>query len=364
MLAAYHRLEPRHTANGELYVKPGMRAYPDLPEGVALLQANADVEAEGVVDASGSAGALALAQSQGVVLETSQATLRCAKRTFAAQPQVELMAGALWDVAAGSTRSIFLLPSTDKGNLRIEAELRGAFNALEEAGVVHLAMHKDQGAKRYEKWAAALFGDLRVVAKRGGWRLSQAVKRKGAAEAVTPQSFEAAGLKLQAEPGVYAAGKLDPGTALLLESIDLAALAGKRVLDLGCGYGLLALKAALHGAAVSALDDDLLAVRATYRNARTYGLDIRCLHSDVNSALKPGETFEMVLMNPPFHVGKGVRLEVPGAFIAAAYQHLEPGGELILVANKALPYEEWLARFAYWETLTTNATFKVLRAIR
>ena len=71
-----------------------------------------------------------------------------------------------------------------------------------------------------------------------------------------------------------------------------------------------------------------------------------------------------MLTNPPFHVGKGVRLELPHAFIAAAYKHLRPGGEMVLVANRALAYESLLARFAYWETLHTAGGFKVLRALR
>jgi hypothetical protein len=99
-------------------------------------------------------------------------------------------------------------------------------------------MHKDQGAKRYEGYIKERFGSLDVLAKRGGWRLARATKQRLEPKAVHPLRFEAAGLELTAWPGVFAAGKLDPGTKLLLEALDFSSLAGKRVLE------------ALHGAPV------------------------------------------------------------------------------------------------------------------
>ena len=368
MLQHYHNLEPRALNGRTVFTKPGVRAYPELHPATELF-VKAEVSGGALLDASGSAGAAALAvldifdKAEVVtVLEPSRAALRCAQKTFGA-PNVVLAAGAVWDAPAAKADTVLLTPATDRGNVRVAAELAGAHAALRDGGAVYAAMHKDQGAKRYEQLLAARFGNAEILAKNGGWRLARAYKKGGEAPALNPVKFEAAGLNLVAEPGVYAAGKLDPGTALLLETYDFENMTGKRVLDLGCGYGLLALKASLAGAEVTALDDDLAAVRSTYRNAQAYGLDLRLLHSDVNSELKD-ERFDTVLTNPPFHVGKGVRLELPHAFIAAAYKHLQPGGEMVLVANRALAYERLLARFAYWETLHTAGGFKVLRALR
>ena len=372
VLRDYHRLEPRPLLNGRLnghYVtKKGVRGYPDISAGASLLARKADLSADRVSDLSSSAGFVALAAlQQGArevgVVEGSRAALRCAKETFSENDAVTLIAGAPWDAPAESADLVCLLPQTDRGTARVLAEFTGAHAALKKDGVAYFALHKDQGAKRYEKAAAALFGESEVVAKEGGWRLSKAVKREGESGEVQPLLFEVAGLNLEAYPGVYAAGKLDPGTAFLLETLDLSPLAGQRVLDLGCGYGLLALKASLAGAWVTALDDDLLAVRSTHQNAKRYGSDVRVLHSDVDSEIS-GETFDAVLMNPPFHVGKQVVMDVPSAFLAAAYVHLRPGGTLMLVANRALPYERDLARWASFETAAVARQFKVLRAIR
>lgn len=364
-LTRYHALEPKTWRESQRYaVKRGLRGYP-LHPGVALLLAKADLNGETCLDASGSGGLLALAAQspKKLVLETSRAALRCAEWTFAGAAGANLSAGAPWDAPPGGADLALLVPATDRGSARVEAELSGVHAALQPDGRAWIVMHKDQGAKRYERWAVRLFGGLEVIAREGGWRLVEATKGRESRAPVEPVTFRAADLTLQAEPGVFAAGKLDPGTARLLEVLPLDGFSGRRVLELGCGYGLIALKASLAGAEVTALDDDFLAVRATHQNAQRYGADVRVLHSDVDSELK-GETFDMVLMNPPFHVGKQVVMDVPQAFLAAAHERLEPGGELVLVANRALPYERALAGFSSQDTLFADDRFKVLRAVR
>ncbi len=326
--------------------------------------AKAELRADALLDATGSGGLVALAADAETktVLETSKAALRCAAWTFA-DSDTRVVAGAPWDAPVAAADLALLAPPTDRGSKRVTAELAGAHAALKPGGSALIVMHKDGGAKRYEKQAAELFGELSVLAKGGGWRLVRAKKVRAEGLEIAPLQFSAADLNLQAESGVFAAGKLDLGTARFLAAVQLEDFAGQRVLELGCGYGVIALKTSLAGAAVTATDDDLLAVRSTHRNAARYGADVRALHSDVDSELQ-GETFDAVLMNPPFHVGKQVVMDVPGAFLAAAYARLEPGGTLTLVANKALPYERELERFSSWETLFADAQFKVLRAVR
>ena len=363
VLTRYHALEPKFLNGARYAVKRGLRGYP-LHPGAALMLAKADLDTGTLVDATGSGGLVALAAvaEKKVVLGTSKAALRCAAWTFA-DSDVQLVAGAPWDAPTGGADLVALAPPTDRGSARVRAELVGAHAALRPGGAALIVMHKDQGAKRYEKEAAALFGELTVLAKDGGWRLVRAKKVFTATLEVSPLHFHAAALDLQADPGVFAAGKLDPGTARFLDVVRFGEFTGQRVLELGSGYGVIALKASLAGAAVTATDDDLLAVRSTHRNAAHYGADVRALHSDVDSELH-AETFDAVLLNPPFHVGKQVVMDVPNAFLAAAYERLRPGGTLTLVANKALPYERELAAFSSWETLFADGQFKVLRAVR
>lgn len=360
-LTSYHALSPRTIGGQQVMHKAGVRE-----AGGLQLARYAELKGKRLLDLSGSLGVLTLQSgaAQSLILESSRAALRCLQATFKDRPDVTVAAGASWEAPQASFEVAFISPSSDKGNRRVALELYGVAQALLPAGSAYVLLHKDQGAKRYEAQLAELFHEVTVVAKGGGWRLSRACRPRPLAPPERWVRFEAAGLSLCAEVGVYAAGKCDPGTAFLLSQLELASCAGKRVLELGCGYGLVALKAALAQGVVSALDDDLLAVRAAHRNAAAYGADLRVLHSDVDSELSAQERFEVVLMNPPFHRGKQVALAVPSAFIAAAYTRLTPGGTLVLVANRALPYERLLAHFAYWETLAVNQSFKVLQAYK
>lgn len=75
-------------------------------------------------------------------------------------------------------------------------------------------------------------------------------------------------------------------------------VAGRRVLDAGCGNGVLAIAAKLLGAAeVVGADIDPMAVQVAERNGRRAKADVDWRHADVASVKGP---FDTVLMNPPF----------------------------------------------------------------
>ncbi len=123
--------------------------------------------------------------------------------------------------------------------------------------------------------------------------------------------------------------------------------ADTRVLDLCTGSGALAVAAARHGVGrVTAIDISRRAVVATWLNTRCRGLDVRVLQGDL---LEPvaGETFDVILSNPPYVPAADDRLPTGGAarcwdagtdgravldrICAEAPAHLAPGGVLLLV---------------------------------
>ncbi len=354
-LINYHKYKSHNLDGLEFYSKAGLRF---LPKHTGLEMMKAKIQPIGqFMDISSSAGYLA-SYKNSIILDTSLASLRAAQKTY---DNKIIAAASIWDFNK-EVDSLAIILSTDKGNARVNAEILGAYKNLKIGGQGYFLVHKNQGAKRYEKEIKSTFGNIKIIAKSSGWRLSKAIKNDNKEITVPWLNFSAANLKLKAQAGVYAAGKLDPGTKFFLEQLDFAQFKNKTLLDIGTGYGILSLKASLAGATVSALDDDLLAIQSCYQNSIQYGLDIRCLHSDVNSSLKDTDLYDVVITNPPFHVGKGVELLLPFAFIAAAYKHLKVGGELFLVANKALAYEPLLAEFKSWKELANNKSFKVLWA--
>lgn len=79
-------------------------------------------------------------------------------------------------------------------------------------------------------------------------------------------------------------------------------IAGCTVLDLGSGTGILAIGAAFLGAEVTAVEDDVEAIRIAGANARDLGCNIRFIRTDVTSeeALTLVPNCDTVIMNPPF----------------------------------------------------------------
>jgi 16S rRNA (guanine1207-N2)-methyltransferase len=118
--------------------------------------------------------------------------------------------------------------------------------------------------------------------------------------------FEAAGRRFQlaAASGVFSADRLDPGTAVLLRKAPLPAADEEgALLDLGCGYGpiALALAAAAPRATVYAVDVNRRALDLVRRNAAAHGLNVvAALPEEVDPALR----FAQLWSNPPIRVGK------------------------------------------------------------
>lgn len=179
------------------------------------------------------------------------------------------------------------------------------------------------------------------------------------------QQFETLGLTLNSHPGVFGHGKVDEGTLLLLESIENS-LPKKtlKVLDMGCGDGIISAWLAQRGHHVTAVDVSAFAVEACKRTLAANGLEGRVLCSDVFSALG-GEQFDWIVSNPPFHKERDISYGPSQRLISAAPEHLNVGGQLILVANGFLPYPDHLQRaFQDFQTLADNRRFKVYGAVK
>lgn len=161
-------------------------------------------------------------------------------------------------------------------------------------------------------------------------------------------------------PGVFSADGPDPGSVVLSEA--LPARLGPRVADLGAGWGYLARAIlARHGVEeVHLVEADHAAVSC----ARLNVTDPRArLHWADATDFAPDTPFDTVVTNPPFHVGRAADPGIGRRFIEAARRMLAQRGELWLVANRHLPYEEAL-RSAFRDVSEhgEDPSFKVFHA--
>ncbi|WP_407709543.1 class I SAM-dependent methyltransferase [Arthrobacter nitrophenolicus] len=174
-------------------------------------------------------------------------------------------------------------------------------------------------------------------------------------------------LEVAAHGAVFAGPKLDIGTRFLLTFLP-AMKPARHAVDLGCGTGILAAMYARHSpeSTVTATDQSAAAAASALATARANGLQdrIRVLQDDALSTMEAGSA-DLVLLNPPFHVGAGVHAGAGLKMIEAAGRVLAPDGELWTVYNRHLPYLPALERqVGPTAVMGQNPKFLVTRSIK
>jgi len=163
-------------------------------------------------------------------------------------------------------------------------------------------------------------------------------------------------------PGVFSRDGLDVGSDLLLST--LSPHTKGKVLDLGCGSGVLATALAQHSPKVRLwlCDVHAAAVEASKATLAANGLEGEVFASNVFSDVTG--RFDLIISNPPFHDGVQTSLDAAHNLIRGAVKHLNSGGELRIVANAFLPYPQVLDEaFGSHEVLAQTGRFKVYRAV-
>lgn len=133
--------------------------------------------------------------------------------------------------------------------------------------------------------------------------------------------------ELHTASGVFSKSRLDPASRLLIESVN--PLPGARLLDLGCGYGVIgiALKKIEPSINLTLSDVNKRALSLAKKNLKSLGLDAEVLESDAYENIN--HVFDMILTNPPQKAGKDVCEKI----ILESPHYLKDGGRFIFVAR-------------------------------
>ncbi len=128
--------------------------------------------------------------------------------------------------------------------------------------------------------------------------------------------------------GIFSPRQIDDGTRLLLENLRVAE--DETAMDLGCGYGPLGIwiaKSAPKGS-VLMVDRDFVAVEYCRQNIGLNNLDnTEVKLSNGFQHISPEQKFSLVVSNLPAKVGN----EMMSLFLHDSYQHLQPGGRIVVV---------------------------------
>ncbi|PKQ31515.1 MAG: MFS transporter [Actinobacteria bacterium HGW-Actinobacteria-2] len=161
--------------------------------------------------------------------------------------------------------------------------------------------------------------------------------------------------------GVFSADGLDLGTAVLLRE-SAPPSGATRLLDLGCGYGVIAvaLAAACPQARVDAVDVNERALELTATNAATNGVGER-VHPMLPEQFDESVRYDQIWSNPPIRIGKDALHEL----LLTWLPRLAPGGEARLVVGKNLgadSLQAWLQASGFGcERIASAKGFRVLR---
>lgn len=195
-------------------------------------------------------------------------------------------------------------------NTSATAEALALAERLQAAGFQgRLELHEEPEKDWYEDWKAEI--DVLRVGERfqlvPEWR--------------TPEA--PVDLVIRLEPGIGFGSGEHETTAMSLAALEKYVTPGMRVVDVGCGSGILAIAAAFLGAgAVVALDNDEQAVHAAKQNAARNDVAVDVRESDLFAALGSDEAADLIVAN--------IITDAVLRLLPELQAHLRPGGKAVL----------------------------------
>ena len=174
------------------------------------------------------------------------------------------------------------------------------------------------------------------------------------------------------DTNVFSRNDVDKGTDLLINSViedikERGARKGERLLDLGCGYGVVGvvMKSVFMSFEVTSVDVNARAVELARENMASNNVKLtKCMQSNVLSALDESDIFDIVMTNPPVRAGK----QTVFSFYEQAYEHMAPGASIysVLQRKQGAPSSEkkLTELFGNCETVAISGGYRVMKAVK
>jgi 16S rRNA (guanine1207-N2)-methyltransferase len=189
--------------------------------------------------------------------------------------------------------------------------------------------------------------------------------RSARADRTVPLTLPDLHLELRTDRGVFSGERIDPGTRVLLLEAPAPAPTVRTALDLGCGYGPIALTLAHRApaATVWAVDVNERARELCAANAAAAGFAERVVVAAPDD-VDPGLRFDLIWSNPPVRIGKAALHDLLDRWLG----RLTPEGRAVLVVQKHLGSDSLARRFADegWTVrrLASRQAYRILEVTR
>jgi 16S rRNA (guanine1207-N2)-methyltransferase len=248
---------------------------------------------------------------------------------------------------------------------RNEAWLEQAFSQVNPGGTIVVSGDKKLGVDSFRKTVEAIAPVTDRLSKHHAvalWftRPQEVNSKQIQALIAEPTKLED---RFTTGPGMFSHTAIDKGSALLVRHFEGRIIG--HVADFGAGWGYLASEVLNHPEKLKSLalyEADFEALEAARMNITGDEFPVSFYWHDVNREAI-AESYDTIVMNPPFHAARSADPTMGQGFIAVAAKRLKPGGKLLLVANRQMPYEAGLrSLFKSVLPLEDNAGYKIIEA--
>ncbi len=248
-----------------------------------------------------------------------------------------------------------------------------AAHALPAGGLLWLCGNKQEGIKGYLQRTSRYLGCQPNIQRQAGMQLGEFTRPTTPAGGplddqnyASLQALDLDGSLWWTKPGIFGWRSIDSGSALLAAALNqvwpASASPPAQVLDLGCGYGYLAVSAAKRWpqASIVATDNNVAAVTACTTNLSPFGDRATARLADCGAGLQG--PFDAILCNPPFHQGFGLQPDLHERFLCRSRELLAPQGHALFVVNQFLALERSAERhFKEIHIVDRTRSFKLVR---
>ncbi len=232
-------------------------------------------------------------------------------------------------------------------------------------GKIYCICKTSRGGKLLKEKMNEIFGNSETLSIKGGVRLivsekKKEVKVKEKEEEFFDFEFRKNKFVFASASGVFSRKKVDEGTKLLLE--NLTEIKGRKILDFGCGIGVIGIVVAKENpeSEILMIDSDAKAVNLTEKNIELNKItNAKILVSDGLKQIQ--EKFSLIVSNPPTHEKRDFLEE----FVVKAKKSLGKKGRLVLVLNKKVFLEKELKEsFGNYKILAEGKSHKIIEAVK